>query len=71
MLYCIKEFNKPYLIGAHISKATSLPREKISEIAKSIKHEKLLGLILLCISPENYELNLNEIKSLGIPFDLN
>ena len=66
---CIKEFNKPYLIGAHISEGTSLPSgEKISEIVKSIKHEKLLGLILSCISPENYELNLNEIKSLGIPF---
>ena len=66
---CIKEFQKPYLIGAHISEGTSLPSgEKISEIVKSIKHEKLLGLILSCISPENYELNLNEIKSLGIPF---
>ena len=66
---CIKEFQKPYLIGAHISEGTSLPSgEKISEIVKDIKHEKLLGLILSCISPENYELNLNEIKSLGIPF---
>ena len=66
---CIKEFNKPYLIGAHISEGTSLPSgEKISEILTTIKHEKLLGIILSCISPENYELNLNEIKNLGIPF---
>ena len=66
---CIKEFNKPYLIGAHISEGTTLPSgEKISEIVTSIKHEKLLGIILSCISPENYDLNLNEIKSLGIPF---
>ena len=29
----IKEFNKPYLIGAHISEGTNLPSgEKISEI---------------------------------------
>jgi len=28
----------------------------------------LLGIILSCISPENYELNLNEIKKLGVPF---
>ena len=34
----------------------------------SIRHEKLLGLILSCISPENYDLNLDEIKNLGIPF---
>ena len=65
----IKEFNKPYLIGAHISNGTSLPSgEKISEIISKIKHEKLLGIILSCISPENYELNLNEIKKLGVPF---
>jgi len=65
----IKEFNKPYLIGAHISEGTHLPSgEKITEIIDSIKHEKLLGILLSCISPENYELNLNEIKSLGIPF---
>ena len=65
----IKEFNKPYLIGAHISEGTNLPSgEKISEIINSIKHEKLLGILLSCISPENYELNLNEIKRLGVPF---
>jgi len=65
----IKEFNKPYLIGAHISEGKRLPSgEKISEIISKINHEKLLGLILSCVSPENYELNLNEIKNLGIPF---
>jgi|TARA_B100001093_G_scaffold388099_1_gene374190 homocysteine S-methyltransferase len=65
----IKEFNKPYLIGAHISEGKNLPSgEKISEIISNIKHEKLLGIILSCISPENYELNINEIKSLGVPF---
>ena len=65
----IKEFNKPYLIGAHISEGTKLPSgEKISEVITQIKHEKLLGIILSCISPENYNLNLNEIKNLGVPF---
>jgi len=65
----IKEFNKPYLIGAHISEGINLPSgEKISEIISNIKHDKLLGIILSCISPENYELNINEIKSLGVPF---
>jgi len=66
---CIQEFNKPYLIGAHISEGTKLPSgEKINDIIKKINHTKLLGIILSCISPENYELNLNEIKNLGIPF---
>ena len=65
----IKEFNKPYLIGAHISEGTNLPSgEKISEIINKINNEKLLGIILSCISPENYDLNLKEIKSLNIPF---
>ena len=66
---CVKEFNKPYLIGAHISEGTKLPSgESISEIITRIKHEKLLGIILSCISPENYNLNLEEIKNLNIPF---
>ncbi len=66
---CIKKFNKPYLIGAHISNGKRLPSgEKISKIINNIEHDKLLGIILSCISPENYDLNLDEIKSLGIPF---
>ena len=66
---CIKEFNKPYLVGAHISEGTKLPSgEKISEIITNIKHQKLLGIILSCISPENYDQNLSELKGLNIPF---
>ena len=65
----IREFNKPYLLGAHISEGTNLPSgEKISEIIQKIKHEKLLGLILSCVSPENYELNIEELKKLNVPF---
>ena len=65
----IEVFNKPYLIGAHISEGVNLPSgEKISEIISKIEHKKLLGLILSCVSPENYEENINEIKKLGIPF---
>ena len=65
----IEEFNKPYLIGAHISEGTKLPSgEKISELKDKLKNRKLLGVILSCVSPENYRLNLNEIKNLGVPF---
>ena len=40
---CIKEFNKPYLIGAHVSEGTKLPsNERISEIITKINHDKLL-----------------------------
>ena len=65
----IKPFKKPYLIGAHISEGVRLPSgEKITDIMSKIKHENLIGLMLSCISPENFELNLQEIKSLGVPF---
>ena len=65
----IKEFGKPYLVGAHISEGKNLPSgEKVTNIIKDIKHENLLGLILSCVSPENYELNLDEVKKLGVPF---
>ena len=65
----IKEFNKPYLIGAHISQGRKLPSsEAISEIISKIKHKNLLGLILSCISPENFLENLDELKNLSVPF---
>ena len=65
----IKDFNKPYLIGAHISEGTKLPsNESISDIINKIEHKNLLGLMLACVSPENFEKNLDEIKNLGIPF---
>ena len=65
----IESFKKPYLIGAHISEGVKLPSgENISEIITKIDHKKLLGVMLSCVSPENYEKNLDEIKSLGVPF---
>jgi homocysteine S-methyltransferase len=65
----IESFNKPYLIGAHVSEGVKLPSgENISEIITTINHKNLLGIILSCVSPENYEKNLNEIKSLDVPF---
>tara|TARA_B110000285_G_scaffold226206_1_gene285584 strand:+ start:1567 stop:2475 length:909 start_codon:yes stop_codon:yes gene_type:complete len=65
----IESFNKPYLIGAHISEGVKLPSgEKISKIISEIEHKNLLGLMLSCVSPENFDENLNEIKNLGVPF---
>ena len=65
----VKSFNKPYLIGAHISEGKKLPsNESISDIIDKIEHKNLLGLMLSCISPENYEKNLNEMRNLGVPF---
>jgi homocysteine S-methyltransferase len=67
-IQAIKKFNKPYLIGIHISEGTNLPSgENISDI-KNIIDEQLLGIMLSCVSPENYEANLEELKSLNVPF---
>jgi homocysteine S-methyltransferase len=65
----IESFKKPYLIGAHISDGIKLPSgEKISDIINNIDHNNLLGLVLACVSPENYHQNIDEIKNLGLPF---
>ena len=64
----IKEFKKPYLVGLHISEGTTLPSgENIKEI-KDIIDENALGVMLSCVSPENFEKNLEELRSLNIPF---
>ena len=64
----IKEFKKPYLVGIHISEGTNLPSgENISNLKKII-NDKALGVILSCVSPENFEKNLIELKNLNVPF---
>ena len=64
----IKEFKKPYLVGLHVSEGTTLPSgEKIKDVKKIID-ENVLGVLLSCVSPENFEKNLKELKSLNIPF---
>ena len=69
LIESIKKLNKPYLIGVHISEGTRLPSgEKISDLKDSLDEKGLLGIILSCVSPENFQLNLNEIKKLNIPF---
>ena len=56
------------MVGLHISEGTSLPSgEKIKDI-KNIIDENALGVMLSCVSPENFEKNLLELKSLNIPF---
>lgn len=65
----INEFNKPFLIGAHMSEGTNLPSgEKLLDIINKIETKNLLGLILACVSPENFEKNIIDIKKLGYPF---
>ena len=64
----IKEFEKPHLIGIHIAEGIQLPSgENISDL-KNLINKQTLGVMLSCVSPENFEKNLNELKSLNVPF---
>jgi len=64
----IKKFKKPYLVGLHISEGTTLPSgESIKEV-NDIIDKNALGIMLSCVSPENFEKNLLELKSLNMPF---
>ncbi len=68
-LKAVKKFNKPYLFGVHISEGTALPSgEKISDFKKFTKDPNLMGIMLSCVSPENYQLNASELKKLNVPY---
>jgi|APSaa5957512535_1039671.scaffolds.fasta_scaffold37546_3 homocysteine S-methyltransferase len=69
----IKDLGKPYLVGIHISEGTRLPSgDTITDVVNDVlgvpTSNQLLGIMLSCVSPENYYSNLKEIRSLGIPF---
>ncbi len=64
----VKEFKKPYLVGLHISEGTTLPSGESIKQIKDIIDENTLGVMLSCVSPENFEKNLLELKSLNVPF---
>ena len=65
----VEKFNKPYLFGVHISEGTTLPSgEKISDFKKFASNPNLLGIMLSCVSPENYELNADQLKELNVPY---
>jgi len=68
-LKTIKSFNLPVLVGVHIKKDGKLPSgENISDIVKKYKEENWLGIIAACVHPESYEIIINELKNLDIPY---
>jgi len=68
-LKTIKSFNLPVLVGIHIRKNGKLPSgENISDIVKKYKEENWLGIIAACVHPESYEIIINELKNLDIPY---
>ena len=68
-LRAIKSFNLPVLVGVHIKKNGKLPSgENISDIVKKYKEENWLGIIAACVHPESYEIIIEELKNLDIPY---
>ena len=43
--------------------------EKLLDIPKNINTKNLLGIILACVSPENFKKNIDEINKLVIHLD--
>lgn len=69
----IRDIGKPFLVGMHISEGTRLPSgDSITSVVNNIlgipTDKQLLGIMLSCVSPENYHANIDELRSLGIPF---
>ena len=43
-------------------------KDTLPKNIKKVINNQLLGVMLSCVSPENYEANFREVKSLGVPF---
>ena len=63
----LKEFKKIYESFFTLSKNTKIFVHTNVKI-KDILDQNALGVMLSCVSPENYEQNFEEMKSLGVPF---
>ena len=68
-LKAIESYNLPVLVGVHLKDNGQLPSgEKVIDIVKKYKNNKWLGIIMACISPEAYELVINDLQKLNIPY---
>jgi len=68
-LKVIESYNLPVLVGIHLKDNGQLPSgEKVIDIVKKYKNNKWLGIIMACISPGAYELVINDLQKLDIPY---
>jgi len=68
-LKVIESFNLPVLVGIHLRDNGQLPSgEKIIDIFKKYKNKNWLGIIMACISPGAYELVINDLQKIDIPY---
>ena len=65
----IEKFNKPILVGIHLSKNGRLPSgEKIVEVINKYKSSSWAGILSSCVSMEIAEASINELKIHDLPF---
>ena len=68
-LKVIESYNLPVLVGIHLKDSGQLPSgEKVTDIVKKYKNNKWLGIIMACVSPGAYELVINDLQKLDIPY---
>ena len=68
-LKVIESYNLPVLVGIHLKDSGQLPSgEKVTDIVKKYKNNKWLGIIMACISPGAYELVINDLQKLDLPY---
>tara|TARA_B100001123_G_C15227711_1_gene993861 strand:- start:18 stop:932 length:915 start_codon:yes stop_codon:yes gene_type:complete len=68
-LKATEPYNLPVLVGIHLKDNGQLPSgEKIEDIFKKYKNKNWIGIIMACISPGAYELVINDLKNINIPY---
>ena len=65
----IEKFDKPILVGMHLSKNGKLPSgESIEEVVNKYKSSYWIGILSSCVSIEIAERSINELKNTKLPF---
>ncbi|MBO42064.1 MAG: homocysteine S-methyltransferase [Pelagibacteraceae bacterium] len=68
-LKTIESFNLPVLVGTHLRDNGQLPSgETIKDIVKKYKNNNWLGIITACVSPKAYEVVINDLQKLNMPY---
>ena len=68
-LKAIEAYNIPVLVGIHLKDDGKLPSsETINDIVTKYKNNNWLGIIAACVSPKAYELIINDLQKVEIPY---
>jgi homocysteine S-methyltransferase len=68
-LKTIESYNLSVLVGIHVRDNGQLPSgETINDIVTKYKNNNWLGIITACVSPKAYELVINDLQKLEMPY---